>query len=76
MARGVRKTTLEKYKEDLAEVNGFIEQYNEILRKKKEKKKEIEELIRIEELNELSQILEEKNISVDELKTIIDKTNK
>lgn len=76
MARGVRKTALEKLHEELIETEDFIKQYSEMVSKKKEKKKELLEAIRIEELNELSQMLEEKNMSIDELKTIIDKTNK
>lgn len=76
MARGVRKTPVEKLKEDLYEVEESINRYNGILSDLKTKKKEIQENIKIEELKELSQLLEEKQISVEDMKAMIEATKK
>lgn len=76
MARGVRKTPVEKLKEDLYEVEESINRYNGILTDLKTKKKEIQENIKIEELKELSQLLEEKQISVEDMKAMIESTKK
>jgi len=76
MARGIRKTPVEKLKEELYEVEESINRYNGILSDLKTKKKEIQENIKIEELKELSQILEEKQISVEDMKAMIEATKK
>lgn len=76
MARGVRKTPVEKLKEELCEVEESINRYNGILTDLKTKKKEIQENIKIEELKELSQLLEEKQISVEDMKAMIELTKK
>lgn len=76
MARGVRKTPVEKLKEDLYEVEESINRYNGMLSDLKAKKKEIQENIKIEELKELSQLLEEKQMSVEDMKAMIESTKK
>lgn len=72
MARGVRKTPLEKLEEELLETEGLIKQHSEIVSNLKTKKKGIEERIKIEKLNELSTLIEEKNMSIDDLRNIIE----
>jgi len=76
MARGVRKTPVEKFKEELYEVEESINRYTGILSDLKSKKKEIQENIKIEELKELSQLLEEKQMSVEDMKVMIESTKK
>lgn len=76
MARGVRKTPVEKLKDELYEVEESINRYTVILSDLKAKKKEIQENIKIEELKELSQLLEEKQMSVEDMKAIIESTKK
>lgn len=76
MARGVRKTPLEKLQEELEEVERTIKQYSDATARQKEKKKELIEQIKLEQLNELSAMLEEKNMSIDDVKSMIESTKK
>lgn len=71
MARGQRKTTLEKLNEELAGVHDSIAAYERSVVTLKAREKELEEQIQIAELKELHNLMLEKNISVDALKEII-----
>lgn len=71
MARGVRKSPKEKLEEKLANVNDAIEQYTGCLEKLKAEKKELEEELERIEIAELSAILKEKNLSVHELREMV-----
>ena len=75
MPRGVRKSELEKLQEELASVRDAIKQYNEALKTKKEKEKNLIGMIEQEELKSVMKILEERGMSVDELKAFIEGTS-
>jgi len=71
MARGVRKSPKEKLEEKLAGIDEAIAQYGECLEKLKNERKELlEELERLE-IAELSAILKEKHLTVNELRDMV-----
>lgn len=71
MSRGVRKSQKEKLTERLEAVNGEILQHSESLEKLKAEKKDLEKSLEMQEIAELSAILKEKNLSVNELKAMV-----
>lgn len=71
MARGVRKSPKEKLTEKLNEVETAIAQYGECLEKLKAEKKELEEELERLEIAELSAILKEKKLSVNEVMDMV-----
>lgn len=71
MARGVRKSPKEKLEEKLISVEEAITQYSECLEKLKTEKKELEEELERMEIAELSAILKEKHLSVNELRDMV-----
>lgn len=71
MARGVRKTILEKLNEELEATQEAIEQYKTCLDTLKEKKRSLQEQIELEELKGLSVFLKEQNISVEDLRELV-----
>lgn len=76
MARGVRKTAIEKYQEELTETRDFIKQYTQMISKKKEREKELLESIRIEQLSELSTMLDDHDMTIEDVKNMIAESNK
>ena len=72
MARGVRKTALEKLQEELVATREAVGQYESCLKTLKEKERMLKDQIEVEELKSLSGMLKEQNISVDDLKDIIE----
>lgn len=71
MARGVRKSPKEKLTEKLNEVEAAIAQYSECLEKLKAEKKELEGELERLEIAELSAILKEKKLSVNEVMDLV-----
>ena len=71
MARGVRKSPMEKLQEELGEVINTIAQYENCLETMKEKKKSLEERIQLEEFKAVSGLLKEKNMSLEDLKDLL-----
>lgn len=71
MARRARKTPLEKYQEELAEVLSSIEQYESCLETMREKKEQLETLIMMEKFKEVNELLEGQNMSLDDLKEML-----
>ncbi|MBQ7795120.1 MAG: hypothetical protein IJ374_00965 [Lachnospiraceae bacterium] len=71
MARGVRKSPREKLEEKLTNVNDAIAQYTSCLEKLKNERKELEEELEKLEIAELSAMLKEKNMSVGELREMV-----
>ena len=71
MARGQRKTILEKLNEELAGVKDSIAAYERSIVTLKVRSKELTEQIQNEEIKELHNLMLEKNISVNALKEII-----
>lgn len=72
MARGVRKSPKEKLEEKLTNVNDAISQYTACLEKLKVEKRELEAELEQLEIAELSAMLKEKNMSVGELRAMVD----
>jgi len=71
MARGVKKSTLEKLQEELTSTQESIAQYSECIQTLKGKEKSLIEQIEIEELKSLSGVMKEQKISVSELRELI-----
>lgn len=71
MARGVRKSPKEKLEEKLISVDEAITQYSECLEKLKTEKKELMEELERMEIAELTAILKEKHLTVNELRDMV-----
>ncbi len=71
MPRGVRKTPLEKLQGELNEVQETIRQYKSSLVTLGEKEKEIQDKIKLEQLKEVSSILDEHEMSIMDLKELL-----
>jgi len=71
MARGVRKTALERLQEELISTRENIGQYENQLQTLKEKEIELVSQVEIEELRLLSGVMKEQNVSISELKEMI-----
>lgn len=71
MARGVRKSPKEKLQEKLTGVEEAITQYSECLEKLKTEKTELMEELERLEIAELSAMLKEKHLSVNELRDMV-----
>lgn len=71
MARGVRKSTMEKLTEQLAEVQESVVQYESSLEALKEREKELLEDIEREKFHEITVIMKEKELSMDDLKALV-----
>jgi uncharacterized protein YlxW (UPF0749 family) len=74
MPRGVRKSSLEKLREELKNIQDAIEQYKTSIKTQEERVKQIQEEIKLEEFKEISSILEKRDMSLSELKDML--TNK
>ncbi|SEU19370.1 hypothetical protein [Enterocloster clostridioformis] len=75
MARGVRKTPLEKLQAELSEVQATIAQYDDCLETMREKEKSIQEQIQLEEYKELKAILDEQGMTLDDIKELVSTQN-
>lgn len=75
MARGIRKTPLEKLQLEIDEVRESIAQYESCLEIMKEKEKSIQEQIELEEFKELKCILNEQGLTMEEIKELIRSQN-
>lgn len=71
MARRARKTPLEKYQEELAEVLSSIGQYESCLETMQAKKEQLENQIMLEKFKEVNELLEGQNMSLDDLKEML-----
>ena len=76
MPRGVRKSPLEKLQEELKNTQDSIEQYKASIKTLQEREKQIQEEIKVEQLKDLSAVLEENNITISELKDLITNSDK
>lgn len=72
MARGVRKSPMEKLQEQLREVQESIRQYESCLITLKEKEKALQDQIELEEFKSLRSLLSEQGIGLDELKEMLE----
>ncbi|SEU07891.1 hypothetical protein SAMN05443270_2984 [Lacrimispora sphenoides] len=76
MPRGVRKSPLEKLQEELKSTQDSIEQYKAAIKTLQEREKQIQEGIKVEQLKDLSTVLEENNITISALKDLIANSDK
>lgn len=71
MARGVRKTTLEKLQDELLTTKNSMEQYESALSTLREREKNISEQIELEELKSLRAAMEDLDMTVEEVKELL-----
>lgn len=71
MARRARRTPLEKYQEELLEVQADIRQHEDCLDTLREKEKRLQELLLMEKFKEVNELLEGQNMSLDDLKELL-----
>ncbi len=71
MARGARKSPKEKIQERLTDVNESIARYSECLEKMKQEKKELEAELEKLDIAELSAMLKERKLSVNEVMEMV-----
>ena len=71
MARGVRKTPIEKLQGELAEVQNSIAQYENCLETMREREKALEDQIQLEECKVVNEMLRERDMTMDDLKEMI-----
>ena len=74
MARGVRKTPLEKLQAELLEVQATIVQYENCLKTMKEKEKSIQEQIELE-FKEFKSMLGDQGMTMDDIKELVSSQN-
>ena len=72
MARGVRKSPVEKLQDQLNEVRESIRQYENCLVTLKEKEKTLNEQIELEEFKTIRGLLTEQGIGMEELKEMLE----
>ena len=72
MARGVRKTPLEKLNEELAQVVDALEQYKDCMETLKEKERKLKEQIELEQLKSVMALLDEQGMTVADLKEMLE----
>lgn len=72
MARGVRKSPMEKLQGQLSEVEESIKQYENCLFTLKEKEKELQDQIDLEEFKSVRGLLTEQGIGMEELKEMLE----
>lgn len=71
MPRGVRRPPIERLQEEIKNTQDAIAQYKSAIKTQEEKLKELQDEIRAEEFKEVSALLEEKNMSISELKELL-----
>ena len=71
MARGVRKSPVEKMQGELADVQASIAQYESCLETMREKEKALMEHIQLEEFKVVNEMLKERDMTIDDLKEML-----
>ena len=71
MARGVRKSPVEKLQGELADVQASIAQYESCLETMREKEKVLMEHIQLEEFKVVSDMLKERDMTMEDLKEML-----
>ena len=74
MPRGVRKSPLERLNEEITNTKEEINSHKSAIKTLEEKLKQLQNEIQAEEFKEISALLEEKNMTVAELKVMIAST--
>lgn len=72
MARGIRKSSLEKLQIELGEVNQSIQQYEDCLRTLKKRLVHLQEQMQVEECKAVTELIRAKGISLDDLKEMLE----
>lgn len=72
MARGKRLTGSDLLEKKIADVNKKIESHETLIHNLKEQKSQLEKEMKKLRLEELSSIIEEKGLSIEEVKELID----
>lgn len=72
MARGKRLTGIDLLKKKISDLDEKIESHETLIHNLKEQKSKLEEEMKKLKLEELSSIIEEKGLSVEEVKKLID----
>lgn len=71
MARGVRKSTLEKLNEELSEVRESIDRCQESLTTLKQREKVLLEQVDLEEFKTITVMLNEQGMTLEDLKVLV-----
>lgn len=71
MARGQRRSPIEKTKDELAKVDDAIKNYEAALITMRAKRKELEQEVKEYEIEELIEFMREKNITIGQAKEIL-----
>lgn len=71
MARGVRKSPVEKLQGELVDVQASIAQYESCLETMREKEKVLMEHIQLEEFKVVNEMLKERDMTMDDLKEML-----
>lgn len=72
MSRGVRRTAAQKLQEEIMEVQGAIAQYEASLETMKQREKELSQEIQLEEFKAVSQLLKGQDMSLSDLKELLE----
>ena len=72
MARGVRKTPLEKLNEELGQVEEAIKQYRDCMETLKEKERQLRDQIELEQFKTVTAMLDEQGMTIDDLKELLE----
>lgn len=72
MARGVRKTPLEKLNEELGQVEEAIKQYRDCMETLKEKERQLRDQIELEQFKSVTAMLDEQGLTIEDLKELLE----
>lgn len=72
MPRGVRRSPLEKLQDELKETHNTIEQYNNCLNTLKVKETELKQKIELEKFKDISELLNQNDMSIEDLKEMLE----
>lgn len=75
MARGVRKSPAEKLQAELEEVQAAIAQYQDCLKTMREREKSLCEQIQMEQFKAVSEMLKEREMTMEDLKELLASEN-
>lgn len=73
MPKGVRRSPIERLNDEITNTNEEISSHKSAIKTLEEKLKQLQNEIKVEEFKEVSTLLEEKNMSISELKELLTK---
>ena len=71
MARGVRKSPMEKLQGELKEVQATIAQYENCLETMREKERALKEQMELEQFKAVNELLKEREMTMEDLKELL-----